>query len=323
MFEPDRRRGRADVLCQVTSAAFVRVICGIAYPGTMRRFVGAFTPTFRYWMQTEVHVYAFSVAANVLLSFFPFLIVMMSVSRLFFSEQAVVGAINLALRDYFPDALQQFLARNLPQRRGSVQIVSIVLLLFTANGIFEPLEVALNRVWGIRKNRSYFRNQLVSLALIFVCGGLAMLSLVLAELNQSSFSADGLPPGWFQAFVGGGAALFSMLFFKAAAVPVTVLVLFLIYRYLPNGRTPLGRVLPAAILVGILMEALKYVNALLWPGFQRKLAGEYGVFQYSVTLIFLGFLASMLILAGAEWAARGHRLDAAEIIEHPVGHENA
>jgi len=260
-------------------------------------------------MQTEVHVYAFSVAANVLLSFFPLLIVMMSVSRLFFSEQAVVAAINLALRDYFPDALTQFMARNLPQRQGSVQVVSILLLLFTANGIFEPLEVALNRVWGIHKNRSFFRNQLISLALIFICGGLAMLSLMLAELNISSFRADGLPPGWFQNLVGGGATLFSVLFFKAAAVPLTVLVLFLIYRYLPNGRPPLGRVLPAAILVGILMEALKYINTLVWAGFQQKLAREYGVFQYSVTLIFLGFLASMLILAGAEWAARGNRLD--------------
>jgi membrane protein len=78
---------------------------------------------------------------------------------------------------------------------------------------------------------------------------------------------------------------------------------------LPNGPTPLKRVLPAAIFVGLLMEVLKYVNTLLWPGFQRKLAREYGVFQYSVTLIFLGFLASMLVLGGAEWAARGHRLD--------------
>src|SRR5258708_37249376 len=149
----------------------------------MRRIAGTFTPTLRYWMQTEVHVDAFSVAANVLLSFFPFLIVTMSVSRLFFSEQAVVGAINLALRDYFPDALTQFLARNLPQRQGSIEAVSIILLLFTANGIFEPLEVGLNRVWGISKNRSFFRNQLVSLALIFACGGRAMLSLMLSWLE--------------------------------------------------------------------------------------------------------------------------------------------
>jgi hypothetical protein len=36
-----------------------------------------------------------------------------------------------------------------------------------------------------------------------------------------------------------------------------------------------------------------------------------------VTLILLGFLTSLLVLAGAEWAARGHRLDAsAEAAPH-------
>ncbi len=263
-------------------------------------------------MQTEVHVYAFSVAANILLSFFPFLIVMLSLSRRVFGEQAAVGAIDLALRDYFPDALGQFLHRNLPQT-GSVAIVSIVLLLFTANGIFEPLEVALNRIWGISKNRSFFRNQIVSLGLIFSCGALALSSMMLTALGQQSFRA-GLPAGvltrnWMQTWVGGSAAVLSVLFFKLAAVPLAVLVLFLIYRYLPNGRTPLDRVIPAAIWVGLMLELLKYINTLVWPAFQRKLAYEYGVFQYSVTLIFLGFLASMLVLAGAEWAARGYRLD--------------
>jgi YihY family inner membrane protein len=275
----------------------------------MRRLAAGLAQTFRYWMQTEVHVYAFSVAANVLLSFFPFLIVMLSFSRRVFGEQTAVEAIDLALRDFFPDALGQFLHRNLPQT-GSVAAVSIVLLLFTANGIFEPLEVALNRIWGIPRNRSFFRNQIVSLGLIFSCGALGLLSLMLTALSQQSLRA-GLAPGssGFGALVGGSRAVASMLFFKLAAVPLAVLVLFLIYRYLPNGRTPLNRVLPAAIFVGLFMELLKYVNALVWPSLQRKLANEYGVFQYSVTLIFLGFLASMLVLAGAEWAARGHRLD--------------
>jgi membrane protein len=274
----------------------------------MRRFVSGLGLTLRYWMQTEVHVYAFSVAANVLLSFFPFLIVMLSLSRRIFGEQAAVGAIDLALRDYFPDALGQFLERNLPQT-GSVELISVLLLLFTANGIFEPLEVGLNRIWGIRKNRTFFHNQIVSFGLIFICGSLALGSMMMTALNQRSFRVNGLPAGWIQTVAGGGAAWVSVLFFKLAAVPLAVLVLFLIYRYLPNGRTPLNRVLPAAIGVGLLMEVLKYVNTLVWPGFQRKLAREYGVFQYSVTLIFLGFLASMLVLAGAEWAARGHRVD--------------
>ena len=281
----------------------------------MRRVATGLGLTLRYWMQTEVHVYAFSVAANVLLSFFPFLIVMLSLLRRVFGQQAATGAIDLALQDYFPDALGQFLQRNLPQT-GSVELVSILLLLFTANGIFEPLEVGLNHVWGIRKNRSFFRNQIVSLGLIFICGGLALGSMLLTALNQQSFRVA-YPNSRMQSLVGGSVAWVSLLFFKLAAVPLAVLVLFLIYRYLPNGPTPLKRVLPAAIFVGLLMEVLKYVNTLVWPGFQRKLAREYGVFQYSVTLIFLGFLASMLVLGGAEWAARGHRLDEdAEVVPH-------
>jgi len=262
----------------------------------MRRFFQALAPTFRYWMQTEVHVYAFSVAANLLLSFYPFLIVMMSVSRRVFSKEATIAAIQLALRDYFPDSFTSFLYtkgrhENLPFQ--PVEIASVILLLFTANGIFEPLEVALNRVWGIPKNRSFFRNQLVSLGLIFACGGLGLGSMMLTALNQSSIK-------------GFGAAFLPALFFKLAAVPMEVLMLFLIYYFLPNGRPPINRVIAAAIGVGILLEALKYVNGLVWPWFQRKLESEYHVFQYSVALIFLGFLASMLVLAGAEWAARGH-----------------
>jgi len=273
------------------------------YSREVGRVVRALAPTLRYWMQTEVHVYAFSVAANVLLSFYPFLIVMMSVSRLFFNEHTTVVAIQLALRDYFPESFTNFLYtkgqhENLPLR-GSTEVVSMVLLLFTANGIFEPLEVALNRAWGIHKNRSFFRNQLVSLALIFACGLLALLSMLLTGMNQRSIR-------------GISVTILPELFFKLAAVPIAVLVLFLIYFFLPNGRPPTKRVVAAAIGVGVLLEVLKYFNKLVWPWFQRKLETEYRIFQYSVSLIFLGFLASMLVLAGAEWAARRHRFEAKE-----------
>lgn len=265
-------------------------------PGLPARIFGALIPTFRYWMQTEVHVYAFSVAANVLLSFFPFLIVSITLSRVFFDQRTTLAAIDFALRDYFPDSLGHFLLNNLPLRRPP-EALSIVLLLFTANGIFEPLEVALNRAWGIHKNRSFFRNQLVSMALIFACGGLALLSLGITAMQSQALAGNRV------------AAWTSVFFLKVAAVPLAVLILFLVYRFLPNGKPPLKRVIPAAIAVGLMLELLKYVNVLIWPRFQLKLAREYGVFQNSVTLILLSFISSLLVLGGAEWAARGHRLD--------------
>lgn len=264
----------------------------------MRRAIDGLMPTLRYWMQTEVHVYAFSVAANVLLSFYPFLIVAMSLSRRLFDEKTTIAAIQLALRDYFPASFTEFLYtkgvhENLPLGKP-IEIVSVILLLFTANGIFEPLEVALNRVWGIAKNRSFFWNQVVSLGLIFACGALGLASMLLTALNQATMK-------------GVAGSIVAVLFFKMAAIPMAVLMLFLIYYFLPNGRPPMDRVIAAAIGVGVLLELLKYLNRLVWPWFQRKLEAEYHVFQYSVALIFLSFVASLLVLAGAEWAARGHR----------------
>lgn len=269
-------------------------------PGLARSLVAGILATLRYWTQTEVHAFAFSVAANVLLGFFPFLIVSVSLSRLFFSGQTTVAAIDFALRDYFPEALGDFLSKNLPQRPVT-DWVALVLLLVSSNGIFVPLEVALNKVWGIQKNRSYLHNQLVSLLLIFSCGTLALLSLGITELRVGSSSGLRIEQ-WT-----------SIVFFKLAAVPLTSLILFLIYRYLPNGRPPLSRVVAAAVGVGLLLEALKYLNVLIWPWLDARIQREYGVFRYSATILFLSFLASMLVLAGAEWSARGHSLkDAAD-----------
>jgi membrane protein len=272
----------------------------------MLDFFRALRPTFRYWMKTEVHVYAFSIAANVLLSFYPFLIVSVAVASKFFSRATALSAIDLALNDFFPDALGNFLHNN-PPPQGKIEIISLFLLLFTANGVFEPLEVGLNNVWGIRKNRSFFWNQVVSLGLIFACGGMALGSLLMTAFSQESFrKLTGTNPSWLPHSVF---AVIPIISFKFAAVPLTIFVLFLIYRYLPNGKPPLDRVIPAAIVVGVLLEILKHINRWVWPGFYQKLGREYNVFKNSVTLVLIGFLVSMLVLAGAEWSARGHRLD--------------
>jgi uncharacterized BrkB/YihY/UPF0761 family membrane protein len=58
-------------------------------------------PTVRYLSQTEVHVYALSISASVLLSLYPFLTVMFSLVRLansWLAEQALW----VALRGSFP-----------------------------------------------------------------------------------------------------------------------------------------------------------------------------------------------------------------------------
>lgn len=171
---------------------------------------------------------------------------------------------------------------------------------FTANGVFEPLEVALNRAWGITQNRSFFTNQLVSLGLIFVVGALVLLSAVLTGFNQEM--ALGM--------TGGNESLAQFLriiVFKCLAVPISILMLFLVYWLLPNKRLPAAELLPVAIVVGLALEGLKYLNLYTLPWLLTKLRAEYGPFVNSVTIILWSFFAAMIVLAGAEWSARRAR----------------
>lgn len=247
-------------------------------------------------MQTEVHVFALAMSASVLLSFYPFLTVMLSFCRDVLHWSAAVDAIYLALNDYLPGDLGVFVKRNLPSS-GTFHPTAMVLLLITANGVFEPLEVALNRAWGATRNRSYLRNQLVSLGMIFLCGAMALLSLVLTGLNAE----------WIRNLAGPHARLelwARLLIFKIAAIPVGILVLFLIYWLLPNCRIRPARVAPVAIMAGLVLEAMKYAFLLIWPILSAKLDREYGVFHNSVTILIWAFAAAMIVLAAAEWAAR-------------------
>jgi uncharacterized BrkB/YihY/UPF0761 family membrane protein len=291
---------------------------GPAQPRGWRRTLA---PTAQYWMRTEVHVHALAVGASVLLSFFPFLIVMISLCRYGFHWRGAVNAIYIALNDYFPGDMGGFIRRNLValiESRGPMQITSIVLLLLTANGIFEPMEVALNGVWGVKQNRSYLKNQLLSLGLIFLCGSLVLLSFMMTAVNQQ----------YLGSFLGFGAAMplwISLALFKIAAVPVSILALFFVYWLLPNRRVPPLRVAPVAILVGLAIEALKYVNLLIWPLLKEKLQREYGPFYISVTIVLYSFIASMIVLGGAEWAARETPIEPAAVpaahVEYSNSHE--
>ena len=260
-----------------------------------RARLALFRPTARYLSGTEVHVYALAISASVLLSFFPFLNVMLSFCRNVLHSRAAEDAIYLALNDYFPGEMATFLKHNLALR-GRLEYTSMLLLLFTANGIFEPLEVALNHAWGVVHNRSYLKNQLVALGMIFVCGALALVSLMLTALNKqwiSPWQSLGAVQGWL-----------NLLMFKLAAVPISILALFLIYWLLPNRKIPPARVAPAAIFVGLILEALKYVNLAITPYLQAKLEHEYFIFKHSVAILLWSFIAAMVVLAGAEWTAR-------------------
>jgi membrane protein len=257
--------------------------------------------TLKYLLRTEVHTFAFSVAANAILAFFPFVVLLMTLTRKVFHSRVMFDVVVELLQDSLP-AGQDFLIRNLTamaSARHRVQVFSLVMLLVASSGIFMPLEVALNRVWQFRTNRSYLWNQLVSLGLAFGCGMLALLSIAMTAGNVALLQS--LLRGHGSGFV----QIVGFFVMKIFGIAASIAIFFLIYWVLPNGKVPARAVMPAAIITGLLSEALKYVYILAqpWLNFQEA----YGPFALSVSIMLWAFLSGLLLLAGAHISAEQHR----------------
>ena len=259
---------------------------------------GLLSATLKYVLRTEVHTFAFSVAANAILSFFPFVLLLLTLIRRVFRSPAMYDVVVQLLRDYLP-AGQDFVIRNLNalvNARHRAQVFSLLILLITSTGIFMPLEVALNRIWRFPDNRSYLGNQLIALGLAFGCGVLALMSVALTAgnvvlLKTLTFGHDFLP-----------IRLLGFLVMKVFAIAASIAIFFLIYWFLPNGKVPARAVLPAAVIMGLLSEVLKYCYILALP--RLDFQEVYGPFALSASLMFWAFLTGLLLLTGAHLSAQ-------------------
>lgn len=257
----------------------------------------------RYMVQTEVHTYAFSVAANVILSLFPFIVMLLTLSRQLFHSHAMEEVVGQMISTFLPSN-QAFVMRNmqiLAHPHKGVQLFSIVMLLVSSTGVFLPLEVALNNVWGVRANRSYIRNQLVSLCLALAIGTIAMSSIALSAAQQTVLSGlfFGHTDNLVFHFLAGGMV-------RILALVVSIFLFFLIYWILPNRKVPALAVLPTAIVMGLLWDGSRLLYILALP--HLDFASVYGPFQVSVTLMIWAFLSGLLLLAGAHFSATRYTL---------------
>jgi len=264
---------------------------------TLRGLARSLVASLRFLMQTEVHVYSFAVSVNILISFYPFLVAMILICLHLFHWPAAANVIIQTVKNYFPSDFGINISNYLESSsRQPFSWLSILLLFFTANGIFTPLEVAFNRIWGAKANRSFVWNQTISLGLIFVCGALVLMTACLSTLN-SEFLRTTFGSSEFVATV-------QSIVLHVLALPVTIVMIFMIYWLLPNATIPVARLLPSSIVVAILLQISEFVNILLWPWLRNKLKADVPPFVQSISIIFWAFITTMIILAGAEWAAR-------------------
>lgn len=254
------------------------------------------TALIRYLLDSEVHTFAFSVAANAILSFIPFIVLMYTLARSVFHSEMMVSVIGDMVQYFFPSN-QGFVAASLYAiaPRHGVQIFSLVMILIACTGIFLPLEVALNQAWGVTRSRNYLFNQTVAFGL-----ALLMVLLGMGSVYLNAGARNGLAVLFFHHidnFIYKG---IEFLLLAATTGVASILFFFSIYWLLPNRKVPWRPVLRTAVITGVIWLLSKYIFIAILPHLDLK--ALYGPFYVSVGLLFWAYTSGLILFAGAQFS---------------------
>jgi membrane protein/epoxyqueuosine reductase len=257
-----------------------------------------------YLMDSEVHTFAFSVAAMAILSFIPFIVLLYTLAWTVFRSQMMLGVVN-DMVNYFLPSNQDFVAHNLAYvaSRQGVQLFSLIMILVACTGIFLPLEVALNQAWGVTKSRNYLHNQVIAfgLAILMVVLGMGsilvnavardVLTLIFVHQTNIKFID-------FVLHITYRGTSFVLL--AATTGVASIAFFFAIYWLLPNRKVPWRHVLSTSIYTGVIWLAAKYIFEAVLP--HMHLEELYGRFYVSVGLLFWAYISGLILFAGAQFS---------------------
>ena len=260
-----------------------------------------------YLLDSEVHTFAFSVAANAILSFIPFVVLLYTLCRSVFHSDAMQLVVTDMVNYFLPSDTNTkgWVAAHLQAAAAGqgVQFFSMLMILIACTGIFLPLEVALNQAWGVTKSRNYLANQVVAfgLAIVMVVLGMSSILLNVAARAVLKFFFDHNTNikviDFVLSFTFEGTKFVLLTTTTGVA---SILFFFSIYWLLPNRKVPWRPVLRASIYTGLVWLAARYVFVLVLP--HLDLRALYGPFFVSVGLLFWAYISGLILFAGAQFS---------------------
>jgi len=235
----------------------------------------------------EVAVLMSAIAFNVLLCLFPLLLVLVAAGQRLAPGGGSAHVLRLLLTELIPfggDVIASSLRQMTRLARG-IEVLSLVLLVWGSSGVFMPVELVLDQVWGGAGPRSFWKSRLLAFALTVAGGALALLSVTLTLLVR------GLGRDW--PLVADSSA-------KAAALLLSWTLFLLVYRLVPRARIDLRGAARAAVWAAVLWEASKY--AFVWNLGRMQLQTVYGPLAFSVALVLWAYVSSVVLVFGAAMA---------------------
>lgn len=231
----------------------------------------------------------------------PLLLAVVAIAGLAFGEQAAQGQIVEQFRDTIggeaASVVEQLVLKSSSQSDGIIAaVVSGVVLLFGASGVFAELQGALNTVWKLpgRKSKGGFltavKERLLSFSL--VCGA-AFLLLVSLVVTAVLAGVNSRVAGWMP----GMHALAQITNF-ALNFALTVGLFGMIFKWLPEIKLSWRDVAVGACLTALLFSVGRYLIG-LYLG-KAAVGSAYGAAGAFVVLLVWIYYSTLILLFGAE-----------------------
>ena len=233
-------------------------------------------------------------------SIFPLMLAFVAGGSYFLDSHQVFSTVTQFIQQALPIS-RQVINENIEEilkQRGTAGIVSLLILLWSASGMFTNLAYNINLAWPRAARRNFIQSRLVGLWMLAGLIGLILLSLILSwvttRLPFMSISRDTDSPA-------------NLLVLRVISALGSWLMIFLAFLTLYH-RIPRQRVRWSSTLWGALIASLawKAVTA----GFSWYLGSSFGQYQLVygslgaiVAFLFLIYIISLITLFGAHLSA--------------------
>lgn len=184
------------------------------------------------------------------------------------------------------------------EARGGVTVVGLILLLWSALGVFGALSGGVSRVFTGTPRRPFWKERLIGLALLGATGVIAIASVALGfvtQFVQDSLTARTTLPAIGPLFTTIGLLISALLIFVSFLV---------VYRVVPTRPLPLRDAVPGALVATVLWTLLR-IGFVFYATRVAKYDTVFGPIGTAVSLLVFLYFSSVVLLLGAEVARAG------------------
>ena len=237
------------------------------------------------------------IALSVLMSMFPFLILVTAIAG-FISSENLAAEVARIIIEAWPRAVSSQIVGNirdvLTTARGGVLTIGAVFAIYFASSGVESLRIGLNRAYGLSDPRPWWLLRLESIGYVLVAAvGLLALSF-LVVLGPLMFHTALVYMPWLAEVESH----FNIGRFVVATV-LLVTSLLILHMWLPAGRRQFAEVWPGIVATLVMWMTCGFVFGRYLSSFSYTYVTYYaGLASAMMALVFLYFIALIFIYGG-------------------------